>query len=151
MNWVFQVAGKLFFENPARGKPYSALKTNLERSGAEILERFRQAGESELSRKQLRHITAIERWGTNRLRVLLNERPFERDENHAYKPSKDASWASLLEAFQATRAETIAVCDALERAQPTGTVAHNGLGEFSAKGWLGYLTSHANLESRRVR
>jgi DinB superfamily len=151
MSWLFTLAGKLFFENPARGKSYAQLKTTLERGGAEILERFQSAGESETSRKLIRHIIAIERWGANRLRVLLNEKPFERDENHAYKPDSAASWEALLEAFQTTRADTIALCAALEKAQPTGTVPHNSWGDLSGKGWLSYLSTHSNFESRRVR
>ncbi|NJK46215.1 MAG: DinB family protein [Pleurocapsa sp. SU_196_0] len=151
MSWIFNLAGKLFFEHPAQNKSYAQFRTGLERSGAEIFERMEKAGESELSRKQLRHITAIERWGANRLRVLLGDRTFERDENHAYKPDPNASWQDLLEAFRTTRAETVALCQALERASPAGNVPHNSLGEFSGKGWLNYLTTHGNLESRRVR
>jgi hypothetical protein len=151
MSWIFNLAGKLFFENPARSKSYAQLRTGLERGGVEILERMEKAGESDLSRKQIRHITAIERWGANRLRVLLGDKAFAHDGNHAYKPDRNASWEELLEAFRTTRAKTVALCQALERASPTGSVPHNSLGEFSGKGWLNYLTTHGNLESRRVR
>ncbi len=152
MNPVLKLAGRLFFENPAQRQSYSQLRFDLERGGAAILARFQRAGESLRNRDLTRHIIAIEGWGGNRLRVLLGQKPFSPDGNAQYKPGADTPWAELLERFKTTRAVTLSLCDALESmAGDTGTVPHNAMGELSGKGWLRYLTVHANMESRKLR
>jgi hypothetical protein len=143
---LMQLIAKLFLENKI---PVAIHAQKLEASGAKVLERFDRAGDSDVARKTLVHIVAIERWGTNRLRVLAGEKTFVRDENHAYKPDINASWPALLEALRTTRADLIALAPKLEG--KTAKVAHNMMGELSAAAWLRYLESHANLESGRVK
>jgi hypothetical protein len=143
---LMQLIAKLFLENKT---PIAEHAKKLETSGAKVLERFDRAGDTETSRKTLVHIIAIERWGTNRLRVLAGEKPFERDENHAYKPAKESSWPELLEAFRTTRADLIGLAPKLEG--ETNKVMHNMMGELSGNAWLRYLETHANIESGRVK
>jgi hypothetical protein len=87
MNAIFKFAGKVMFENPAQKRTYSQFRDALERGGETILERFSKAGETPKSAELLRHITTIERWGANRLRVLLGEKAFELDRSQAYAPA----------------------------------------------------------------
>jgi DinB superfamily len=151
MNAIFKFVGKLMIENPAQKKSYAQLKASLERGGETILERFNKAGEMPKSIELLRHITTIERWGANRLRVILGEKSFEPDSSKAYTPAANATWAELLEGFRTTRAETVALSQQLELREPENRVSHNQMGELSGKGWLNYLASHSDLESRKLR
>jgi hypothetical protein len=151
MNAIFKLAGKVMFENPAQKKTYPQLSASLERGGETILERFNKAGESAKSVELLRHITTIERWGANRLRVLLSEKAFDPDSSKAYVPAGNATWSELLEGFRVTRAETIALSHRLEEKATENRVPHNQMGELSGKGWLNYLASHSDLESRKLR
>jgi hypothetical protein len=143
---LMQLIAKLFLENKT---PINEHTKKLEASGAKVLERFDRAGDTETSRKTLVHIIAIERWGTNRLRVLAGEKAFEHDKNQAYLPDQASSWPELLEAFRTTRADLIALGPKLEG--KTNKVAHNMMGELSGNAWLRYLESHANIESGRVK
>jgi DinB superfamily len=151
MNAIFKFVGKMVFENPARKKSYAQLSASLERGGRTILERFNKAGETPKSIELLRHITTIERWGANRLRVILGEKSFDADSSKAYAPAANATWAELLKAFRATRAETVALSQQLEARGSENCVPHNQMGELSGKGWLNYLASHSDLESRKLR
>ncbi len=136
----------LFLENQVSTGVYVQ---KLEGSGAKIVQRCEKAGESPASRKTLAHIVAIERWGLNRLRVLLNEKPLVMDSSQAYYPPKDSAWNSLLADFKETRRELVALTPLLEAAK--GKVAHNMMGDLSAKAWLKYLEFHANTESSKIR
>lgn len=151
MKLWWNAVGKAVFDFPAKAKGYSQLLKALKQSGKQIVERFEAVGETPQSRDKLRHIIAIERWSANRLKVLLGDQPFKRDENHAYKPSDRTPWSILLEGFRTARAETLALAARIEQAKPKGSVEHNGLGAFSDKGWLAYIAWHAQLETRKLR
>jgi hypothetical protein len=143
---MMKLFAKIFLEN---NTPVAEHTKKLESNGAQLVERFTRLGDSDSSRRTLRHIVAIERWGTNRLRILLGEKPFERDDSNAYKPAQDASWPELLEVLKTTRADLVALAPRLEG--KTNKVAHNAMGELSGRAWLKYLETHATLESKRVR
>ena len=150
MNYLFKFAATLIFENPARNKSFAELRHKLEVSGTEILERCAKMGDSASNRKVLAHITAIERWGANRLAVLLGDKPLELDSSRAYAPD-NGNWAELQEIFKQTRAATVNLTARLEASNPAKTVPHNQFGEISGRGWVQYLTSHAHLESRKIK
>jgi hypothetical protein len=120
----------------------------LEVNGLKLEARFLAAGDSLVSRRVLRHIIAIERWGLNRLRMLLQEKPFEADSSGAYYPPEGVAWSVLLLEFKAVRRELVALIPFLEN---TNKVAHNMMGDLSARAWLKYLDFHANAESSKVR
>lgn len=140
------------FEKPARKRRYAELADDLQVSGERVKLRLERARGSEAGAETLRHIIGIERWGQRRLRVAQGE-PFAPDGHQPYKPPHDASWEDLKAAFLATRAETVALARALSDAPPPQDwrVAHNGFGPLSARAWLRYLRTHAELESRRIR
>jgi hypothetical protein len=143
---MMQFFGKLFLENSTSTATHAK---NLETSGQSLLERYAQAGDTAQSRKTLRHVIAIERWGISRLRMLMGEKPFAQDSSQGYYPSENSAWNALLDDFKTTRRELVALAPFLEGTNQK--VAHNMLGELSAKAWLKYLTFHANAESSRVR
>ena len=150
MNYLFKFAATLIFENPARNKTFAELRQKLEVSGAEILERCGKVSDSAGNRKVLAHIVAIESWGANRLLVLLGDKPLELDSSRAYAPDS-ANWTELQEIFKQTRAATVNLTARLEASNAIATVAHNQFGEVSGRGWVQYLTSHAHLESRKIK
>ena len=151
MNYLFKFAATLMFENPARNKSFAELRQKLEVSGAEIAERCAKLGDSANNRKVLAHVITIERWGANRLRVLLGDKPLELDGSRAYAPNGAATWVELQEIFKQTRAATVNQTARLEASNPARTVAHNQFGEVSGRGWVQYLTSHGHLESRKIK
>jgi DinB superfamily len=142
---IFRFVAALFFENPAKGKSFAQLKTDLDSSGSRLRSRF-MSGQA--NPKLLIHVIQIERWGQNRLRSTLQEVPFELDGSSRYAPSAALGWNELRLEFDQTRQATLELVDRLERANP-GPVAHNQFGPISVKGWLGYLNSHANIEVQR--
>lgn len=143
---MIQFFGRLFLENQVA---ISIHTQNLEQSGNKLLERFSTSGDTPQSRKTLRHIIAIERWGTSRLRMLLGEKPFASDSSREYYPPEQSAWNTLLDDLKRTRQELIALAPFLEGKQQKAK--HDMFGEISAKAWLKYLNFHANAEASRVR
>jgi hypothetical protein len=141
----------LVIERPARTTTLEQLATRLETKGAKIADRIRRSSGGEVSRRQVRHITGIERWGQRRLRVALDDPPIE-DEYDGYQPPEDADWNTLAEAWEATRRETVALARTLA-ARPIDDIRirHNQFGPLSVGGWLVYLSQHASRESLAVR
>lgn len=145
---VFELMGRIYFERPSHRHSVGEHVEMLRRSGEELRSKLRAAEPSDALRHALRHVIGIERWGQRRLRVLLGEDPVM-DSHHRYLPPERASWPELLGSFDDTRAETLAIAEALggeERA-----VRHDQFGELSARGWLRYLRGHANRELRALR
>lgn len=146
-DWTVEQA----FEKPSQALSYADLKNNLERSGVHLAQRAARAEDSRSNRELLTHIIAIERWGQNRLRVALGQKPFERDGSALYRPTPDASLRELRELLSQTRSQTVELVRQLQSVASAAKVEHNGLGELSPKGWLRYLTLHAALESRKLK
>jgi hypothetical protein len=136
----------LFLENSV---PLTAYAQKLEFNGAKLEAHFKQAGDNPTSRRVLRHIVAIERWGLNRLRMLLKEKPLQMDSSQAHYPLESSAWSVLLTDFKDVRRELVALTPFLESA--TNKVAHNMMGDLSPRAWLKYLDFHANAESSKVR
>jgi hypothetical protein len=140
-------------EAPAGRSSYTDLAQSLERAGGHLAGRAARATDTPANRDVLAHIITIERWGQNRLRVALRERPYVRDESGAYRPPATLSMDDLRALLSSTRAGTVDLARQLHRHPPQDdvTVDHNSLGPLTAKAWLRYLTQHADLESRRLR
>lgn len=148
-----QIAGlakTLFFERPGKRAGLESLQGKLQTTQATIEERLSAAAGSEKDIKTLRHVIAIERWGQRRIKVALGEE-FLEDENHAYKPEPDTPWADLKQQFTQTREQTLALTDELKGETLNVRVPHNDLGPMTLLGWLSYLNSHANLETKRIK
>lgn len=140
-------------ERPAARQSYTELAQGLERAGIALFQRAGRAADTQANRAVLTHIIGMERWGQERLRVALGEREFVRDEHHPYKPGAGVSLGELRDLLSQTRSRTVDLARRLNASPPeeSTTVEHNGLGPLTPKGWLRYLTQHADVESRRVR
>jgi hypothetical protein len=148
-DWVMRFGVSAFIEGPGQRRSFDAFQTQFSQTGSRIQERIRNARDAN-AEKTIRHIIGMERWGQHRLKTALGE-PLVVDEHHPYKPEKGLGTQALLEAFQATRQDTLALVRQLERSGFQGRILHNGLGPLTVKGWLQYLNAHADLESRRLR
>ena len=136
----------LFLENTI---PFSSYAGKLRDNGAKLEAYFERAGDTPTSRRVLRHIVAIERWGLSRLRMLLGEKPLQMDSSRDHYPPEAIAWSVLLTDFKDVRRELVALTPFLESA--SGKVAHNMMGDLSPRAWLKYLDFHANAESSKVR
>ncbi|RJF71477.1 DinB family protein [Deinococcus cavernae] len=147
----FVVANVL--ERPAGRSSFTDLGQNLERGGVHLAQRAEKASDTPENREVLMHIIGIERWGQNRIRVALKQRPFEKDDYHAYRPPAGTSLPQLRNLLSQTRSGTVDLARQLHKSPPDDdfVVEHNGLGPLTAKGWLRYLTQHADLESRKLK
>jgi len=149
---IMQTVAAAFLEGPGKARSFDTWVTELEKSGAAIDQRMAKTKNSEFAGALLRHITGIERWGQNRLRVFLGA-PFVRDEYEGYRPGKELGLDGQRAALRETRGETIELVRQLQQANvpDSATVAHNDFGPLSARGWLRYLNAHATLESQKLR
>ena len=147
---IFQLVAGIVIERPARGKTYEQWSAELAKSGQTIDRRMAASRNTAKAGATLRHITGIERWGQQRLRVFLGE-PFVRDEYEGYQPGATLDLGAQRACFQETRQETIDLTQRLAQAgvPDTATVPHNDFGPLSARGWLRYLEMHASLESKK--
>ena len=141
-----------FIEKPANKKSVADLASELALGSQTIDERAANAGNKENAKAVLRHLTGIERWGQRRLRVFLGDKPAS-DEYDGYRPSADLTLEEMRAAFRSTRTETVKLAERLARSKvaPDATVEHNSFGPISLRAWLGYLQTHANWESKKMR
>ena len=139
-------------EWPVQGKSLVQMSQTLQTAGQRLSQKFAAAPDSETNRQTLSHIIGIERWGQKRLKVALGE-PFIEEEYNHYRPGPETSWAELQQQFTQTRQELVAIANQLQQAQvdPGRKINHNGYGNLTVRGWLRYLTFHANAESWRIR
>ncbi len=136
----------LFLENKT---PLSTHAQKLKTSGDKLLARYTELGDTPKSRELLRHVVAIERWGTNRLRVLLGEKPLVLDSSKSYYSPESSAWNVLLTELRDTRHELVELVPFFEG--NNNKVAHNMMGGLSARAWLKYLEFHANAETGRLK
>jgi hypothetical protein len=149
---LFQGVANLIIERPAQNKTFDQLIAALEQSGSEIEQRAVAAKDPAKAQNVMRHITGIERWSQNRLRMFLGV-PYQRDEYDTYQPGAGLDLAGQIAAFHETREETIELARRMEQAHvpPSATVQHNDFGPLTARGWLSYITSHAGRESTKMK
>lgn len=140
-------------EKPAGRSSFTDLGQGLERGGLYLTQRAEKAADTPENREVLTHIIGIERWGQNRILVALGQKEFVRDEYRSYRPPEGTSLPQLRNLLSQTRSRTVDLARQLHHSPPDDdfVVEHNGLGPLTAKGWLRYLTQHADLESRRLR
>jgi hypothetical protein len=136
----------LFLENKIS---FSVHASKLRDNGAKLEAYFERAGDTPTSRRILRHIVAIERWGLSRLRMLLGEKPLQIDSSQDYYSPETIAWSVLLTDFKDVRHELVALIPFFE--STTNKVAHNMMGDLSPRAWLKYLDLHANVGGSRVR
>jgi hypothetical protein len=138
-------------DRPARKKSAQDLISSLDEGRDALLTRYDAAQDNDANHKVMTHIIGIERWGQTRLRQALGEPPGE-VEYDTYRPPQDTPWGDLRPLFEETRAETIRLAGDLDTAgKLDAVVPHNTFGDFSIRGWLSYLASHSNLESKRLK
>ena len=140
-----------FLERPFRNLSAAQMAQRLELDGRTLERTFAAAKDSEHNRQLLSHVSGIERWGQSRLHVALGE-PLATDEYDGYRPSREASWAELQDAFRSTRQQTVALAGHLDQAIASGVkVPHNQFGPLTVRSWLRYLDIHANMEAKKLR
>lgn len=145
------VASNLVLEQPFKNKDLAAIAQELDLAGGRLKHTFAAAKDNPHNRRLLSHIVGIERWGQSRLRVALGE-PLTMDEYDGYRPPNEASWPALQEAFSETRQQTVAVVQALGKANVADVkVPHNQFGPLSMRSWLRCLNMHANLETKKLK
>lgn len=139
-------------EKQAAKKTLSELQSNLRASASIVAERMRSAADTPTNRGQASHLTGIERWAQPRLRVFLGDKLVQ-DEYDSYRPSADLNMAAQAKAFSDTRAATLELIAALQKAGAPGaqTTPHNDIGQLSLRGWLMYLENHSKSESAGLK
>lgn len=149
---LLNLVKNLLLEGPAAKTGLDGLIQKLEASGQSINTRLGGIANSASNRSQLRHIIGIERWGLARLGTL-HGKPLVQDEYDGYQPTETGDWNDLRDQFASTRAETIGLAHQLAQAgvAETATAQHNSFGELTFRGWISYLISHANRESKLIR
>ncbi len=152
MTTLFGIMQRIFVEAMTRNATYDSLKQKLEKSGAEITDRFQRAENGSLPIHQARHIIGIERWGTHRLRTAFGE-PLVVDEYDSYRPDDLRDMGDLAKAFADTRQATLALIDELKKMSIPADckVLHNEMQDITIRAWLYYLYNHAYRETRLVR
>lgn len=146
------IAAALFVERPGAKRSLAEWSDQLEADGRTIDNRVAAAKDATKAQTVLRHITGIERWGQQRLRVFLGQ-PLVVDEYDGYRPATNLSTEEQRAEFRKTRAETVEIVRKIAASKPdlTSKVLHNAFGSLTARGWLRYLDMHANLESKKIR
>jgi hypothetical protein len=152
MSFFKRLTTNVLMEWPVQGKNLADLAQTLQTAGEKLKQKVAAAPDTETNRQTLSHIIGIERWGQKRLKVALGE-PLTTEEYDQYRPGRDTSWADLQQQFAQTRQESVTLVQQLQQAQvdPGRKIKHNGYGDLTVRGWLRYLTFHANAESWRIR
>ena len=141
----------LLLERPLKNKDMAAIAQEFDLAGSRLKRTFAAAKDNPDNRRLLSHIVGIERWGQSRLRVALGE-PLTMDEYDDYRPPRESTWPALQDAFSETRQQTVAVVQALGKANVADVkVPHNQFGPLSIRSWLRYLDMHANLEAKKLK
>lgn len=151
MSFLTRIMRGVMFERPARKNQYEDYARLLSEKGKLVEERIALARGIEKQHRVLTHLIGIEKWAQRRVRVALGE-PFLEDEYDLYRPPFETTWGDLLLIFHDTRAETIGLVERLsaENVPYETYVAHNQFGDLSVRGWLQYMLSHADIESKRL-
>jgi hypothetical protein len=149
---IFQLVIGILLKRPARKQSYDTLIAALEASGQRLLTQFDTKADTQRNREQLRHIIGIERWGQRRLQSMLGA-PLLNEEYDQYQPDANLDFAALRRSFQETRQESVLMArriqaQGISKATP---VRHNQFGDLPIDAWLRYLTTHAAIESKRIR
>ena len=133
-------------------KSLAALTQSAQEGGQRIDSHLTGKPDTPQNRQQMRHVIGIERWGQRRLQTILGE-PALQDEYNGYQPDTSLDLATLQTEFSQTRAQTLAIIEAIQQKglADSATANHNDMGDVSPKLWLRYLTMPANFESKRIK
>ena len=99
---LFQGVASMIIERPGRNKSLEQWCEELVKTGNKIEARAAAAENAPGASGVLRHITGIERWSQNRLRVFLGE-AYTRDEYDHYQPGTTLDLAGHIAASEDTR------------------------------------------------
>ncbi|WP_188999008.1 hypothetical protein [Deinococcus roseus] len=146
----YHIFGSGFIDFTGSKKDPSQLLKALEDTQTQLSRKFRELPDTPENRKQLGHILAIERWGTNKLKVF-NGGELLNDSSQEYYPSEEDSMESLMNQFTETRQETIKVGQEAIANADQQKVEHDQFGPLSAAGWIQYLNYHAFLEAYKFK
>jgi hypothetical protein len=150
MNFVGTIL-RFIVERRAARKSLDKIKSDLKNSASQVGGRFERAADTPANQHEANHIIGIEVWGQHRLRSLFSE-PLVMDEYDIYCPGDHLPMSSLGRCFQETRNVTLDLVEELKQVNIEGIkIPHNEIGELSVSGWLVYLNSHAQLESRKLK
>jgi hypothetical protein len=151
-NWIQSAVTGLLMERPAQKLTLAEHITQLAETGEALAYHYSQCPDTEANRTQLAHVITIERWGQDRLRAFLGE-PLPDNTSDAYRPAADMTWHDLQDEFTAVREATLALTQQIagHETDDTKTVLHDQYGKLTVRGWVHYLNTHANLESKRIR
>ncbi|MFN8444607.1 MAG: hypothetical protein U0175_27730 [Caldilineaceae bacterium] len=146
------IVAALFVERPGAKRSLAEWSDQLAADGRTIDNHVAAAKDAIKAQTVLRHMTGIERWGQQRLRVFLGQ-PLIVDEYDGYRTATNLSTEEQRVEFRKTRAETVEIVRKIAALKPdlTNKVLHNSFGPLTARGWLRYLDMHANLESKKIR
>ncbi|MBI1295493.1 hypothetical protein GC175_11115 [bacterium] len=143
---------RIVMERSSRKLTYETAVAQLEKGRESVLALMDSAADTPENRKTVRHVIGIERWGQHRLGVLKGE-PLTVDEYDSYQPQDGLDMAQLRNAFNVVRGQTIELIKELETdgVPLERKVFHNDIKEFTLRGWIGYLSGHANIEMKRLK
>lgn len=149
---IFGMLGRLFWERPGAKRNFTDHVARLESTAGEIATRAQHAEPNDRNREALAHLIGIERWGQRRLRVGFGE-SFVAEEYDGYRPVLATPWEEMVEQFQTTRAETVALAQryANNEGNVENPIDHNDYGGLTPHGWLEYLRVHAALTAKLIR
>ena len=140
---------KTFIIKGAKKHSTESLIKELELSKTQILSRISNSADIDKNINLIRHIIGIEKWGQNRLKMLLGSN-FKIDEYDSYQPNK-TNILTLAQKFESTRKETLDLAHKIKEIKTSKTSPHNDFGDLNATEWLFYLNSHAQRESQRLK
>lgn len=150
------IPGRLFrtlmIDRKAKKLTVNELVGMLRSNHQTLLEQVRAAPDNETNRRQLSHAIGIERWGQSRLRVALGD-PLNMEEYNRYRPKREVAMEQLVEQFDTTRQETLAIAEELTAVSTNigdNQIEHNMMGPMTVRSWLYYLDMHSNFELQKV-
>ncbi len=143
---------RFVLERQAARRSFIEIVQQLPKTQKIVSDRIANAAENHKNHRIGRHIVGMERWGQHRLRCALGE-PLVLDEMDDYILQDSHANGYIAQDFDVARRETLALVQALTvfSGIEKQKVRHNEFGMLSVKAWLVYLTSHAEIESRKLR
>lgn len=152
MSLFARIFRPLMIERPARKHDYAGWARQLAQAGAEREAQYANSADSEENRQALSHVIGIERWAQKRASVALGE-PLVEEEYEVHRPGKESSWEELQQQFISARAQSVTLAEQLASKQIpiTTTVKHNQFEDVTMRGWLRYISMHADFESKAIK
>ncbi|MCU0480481.1 MAG: DinB family protein [Anaerolineae bacterium] len=146
----FDPIARLWVNARAKRRSYASLITALEK-GMKLAKSKSDKPASMQHHALWTHIIGIEIWSQKKLAGFFGE-PIGEADYDPYRPPKDTPWDELYPMLQKVRQDTIALAKRLENAKISdeAVVFHKGWGNLTAKGWLLYIITHADVEFKKI-